>query len=91
MVILKEIKFLFKTKFKDNNIMTPDVIGYGNRGKYAYELSTGEGFGGETIYGITVIDIYTQEHNHDLSGMYPSMEKVSLALKLLNNGEKLVC
>lgn len=39
------------------NFMTPSVIRRGNKGNYGYELSTGEGFGGDSVYGVTVIKL----------------------------------
>lgn len=62
------IRDLFFYVFKGNkNIMTPDVLNYGSRGNYAYELATGNGFRGDEIFGVTIIDIDTKEHNHELS------------------------
>jgi hypothetical protein len=38
-----------------NNFMTPYVIEYGITGDYAYELASGAGFSGNTIYGVSVV------------------------------------
>lgn len=40
------------------NFMTPQTVRYGRSGHYIYELSKGEGFKGETIYGVTVLEVF---------------------------------
>lgn len=37
------------------NFMTPRVIRRGSTGNLFYELSSGKGFSGEKIYGVTVV------------------------------------
>lgn len=52
------------------NIMTPDVLAYGFRGKgkFAYEISYGN-FGGDNLYGVTVLVLRSTgyEKSPDLS------------------------
>jgi hypothetical protein len=57
------------------NFMTPDLISYGKSGRFVYELSQGEGFSREPIYGVTVLEITngamgTTVRRHDLSKMF---------------------
>jgi hypothetical protein len=49
---------IFEKEFRGSkNFMTPHVIEYGNvKANIAYELSDGEGFSHETIYGVTVVN-----------------------------------
>lgn len=63
---------LFREFFKSKNIMTPDPIRFGQSGKFFYEISQGEGFDNEDIFGVTILEdmgsgIY--KHRHDLGGM----------------------
>lgn len=41
----------------EKNFMTPNIIRYGWKGEFCYELSKGEGFGGEMMYAVTVVTI----------------------------------
>lgn len=50
------IKQIFEETFKGKNIMTPDIIEYRKVGDYFVELSSGRGFGGGTVYGVTVLE-----------------------------------
>jgi len=61
------------------NVMTPDVISYGwiVEDRIAYEVSTGSGFRGGRIYGLSVVSIdpmsgKTSRHNR-LSGCFDSV------------------
>jgi hypothetical protein len=40
--------------FPNKNFMTPNIVGTGFRGRYAYELSNGTGFSHELIYGVSL-------------------------------------
>lgn len=62
-----ELRALFQARLKGKNLMTPDVIRYGVSGPYAYELSEGEGFSREPIYGVTVLLRGSGERRNDLS------------------------
>lgn len=52
-----EIKDTFDRVYNgEKNFMTPNVLRYGKRGKYIYELSDGKAFMREgRIYGVTVL------------------------------------
>jgi hypothetical protein len=57
-VQVNDIVQVFKTKFKGQpNFMTPNIVRYGKKGEYLYELSKGEGIGGGTIYGVTFLTL----------------------------------
>ncbi len=56
------------------NIMAPDPVGYGTRGKFIYEISKGE-FMRETIYGVTVLTRFG-EKTHLNKGGFTDMEQV---------------
>jgi hypothetical protein len=43
-----------RSYFPNKNFMTPYVLRTGFRGQYAYELSEGEGFSGEPMYGVSL-------------------------------------
>ena len=62
-----------KTKFIEvyngnKNIFTPNILGYGKRGDFLYELSWGDAIFPRQpiIYGVTVITL-SGEKRHDLS------------------------
>jgi hypothetical protein len=50
-----------RSYFPNTNFMTPYVLRTGFRGRYAYELSEGEGFSGEPIYGVSLRLKFTGE------------------------------
>ena len=79
--IVKTFKKVFKGQ---NNFMTPDVLEYGQRGEYIFEVSKGKGIGGETIYGLTVLGI-SGEHYHELSGCYHSIKDINEAIAKLKD------
>ena len=54
------------------NFMTPNVIEYRKITNGVAEISTGRGFSGQTIYGVTVVR--HGEHDHDKSDIFYSME-----------------
>ncbi len=46
----------FRQEYGDSpNFMTPELIRHGSKGRFVYELSQGEGFKHEPIYGVTVL------------------------------------
>ena len=56
------------------NFMTPRVVSYYRCGKYAVELSAGEGFKHEPIWGVTVKTAgVTIETEYELSKMFHSL------------------
>lgn len=66
---------LFNQVVRGKNIITPRVRGYYQNGNYLMELSEGEGFNGEPVYGVTVVNIAYKEHEHDLSKMFFSRKE----------------
>jgi len=52
----EEIARIFHATFNgQKNMMTPNLITYGSVPGYVYEISSGEGFRRETIYGVTIL------------------------------------
>jgi hypothetical protein len=56
------------------NFMTPDIIARGmtKSGRFAWELSQGEGINRQPIYGVTVLDAATRESEHSLCCLFQS-------------------
>jgi hypothetical protein len=75
-------KEIFIRTIKGKNLITPDVLGYGVRGIFAYELSEGTGFGTNPLYGVTVLEL-TGERRNDLSQMFHSIEEADEYIKKL--------
>lgn len=51
-----EVRAIFRDVYNgDTNLMTPDVLRYGNKGDLVYEISSGE-FGPDTLFGVTVLE-----------------------------------
>jgi len=67
----------FKQVVKNRNFMTPELERYGQQGDFVYELSSGQGMTGNTVYGVTVVDLRTKEHRHDLSNMFHSYKEAN--------------
>jgi hypothetical protein len=65
---------IFRKAIKGKNLMTPDVIRYINTDKYIVELSQGTGFGGEDIFGVTVLNKRTNGAELELDQMFYSRE-----------------
>jgi hypothetical protein len=58
MMQTNDIKQIFDRKFKgQKNFMTPNIVRYGKKGQYLYELSKGSGIDGGTIYGVTFLTL----------------------------------
>ena len=84
-----EIKATFERVFNGQpNFMTPDVIGYGQRKDFIFEVSEGKGFDSKRIYGLTVLDLEGTKY-HEYSGMYNTKAGVNNAVADLNNKELL--
>ena len=64
----------FRKIVKYRNFITPHVLGYLKTDNSIIEISEGEGFKKNTIYGITVVK--NDKHNHDLSKAEYSWFKV---------------
>lgn len=60
----------------ERNFMTPNVERYGKAGRLLYELSSGRGFGRETIYGVTVIDVDGNKRS-DLSNCFATRDEAA--------------
>jgi len=67
------------------NFMTPHVIAYRMVGKYAVEISKGEGIDGSDAFGLTVLSADGQRF-HKLSGYHSSLESVEEAIAMLRKG-----
>lgn len=71
------ISHVFDVKFNgQHNFMTPTVIRYGTAGGMLYELSRGEGFDHDTIYGLTFLTPDGERPENDPSGCLHSMQDV---------------
>jgi len=84
-----DIKIMFKIAYNGNpNIMTPDVIKYGSRGNFVYELSVGEGFDRDNVYGVTVLDRINGEKRHDLSKCFGTEDKAYTYIQKLGENNE---
>lgn len=69
-----QINAAFRRVFKGNtNIMTPDRV---KRGNMVWEISTGTGFGGEPLYGVSVIEL-PATYRRDLSAVFGALGAAS--------------
>lgn len=66
---------IFRSIVHGQNFMTPDVIGHYKASHYICELSTGIGFSGGHLYGVTIADTKTKKHRHDLSKCFYSEDE----------------
>jgi len=75
----------FHLHIKGENFMTPTVVEYGFLGDtgIAYEISKGEGFVGDTIYGFTVGLPINDPRRREWSGCFPSMHAVNKHIQSL--------
>lgn len=63
---------------ESKNIFSPDVLRYGTRGIYVYELSKGTTIHDAPIYGVTVAKIITPrkvERVHELCRAFPTLRE----------------
>ncbi|MCK5610470.1 hypothetical protein KAR91_51835 [Candidatus Pacearchaeota archaeon] len=70
-----EIRSIFRATYKGNNFMTPEIVRFGNAGKYIYELSSSgktQGFAAN-LHGVTVLNSATQEKENDLNQSFHSL------------------
>lgn len=72
---------IFKRTYGNvGNFMTPNLIEYGLIAPYmAYELSKGEGIGGGTIYGVTVLRSKYGKPTEKLRELSECFETIALA------------
>ena len=68
--------------FSGRNFMTPSVIEYGwvKPNKLAYELSTGKGITGKTLFGVTVNN---KNEESDMNELYYSKEEAENYIRKL--------
>lgn len=65
------------------NFMTPDFKSLERVGKYAVEVSTGQGFTGEKIWGVSIVTLADGKKCQDLSQLCHSMSEVNKVLGTL--------
>jgi len=80
-----EIKDAFDRVYNgEKNFMTPNVIRYGKRGKYIYELSDGDAFmRSGRIYGVTVLT--TGGEKTELGSNFQSKQEAEDYIKQMND------
>ena len=75
------IRAVFNKTFKGQpNFMTPNVISYGQRNGFLYELSRGRGISGGTMYAVTVLTRHGERTEYNKGGFESealAMEHVS--------------
>ena len=64
----------FRAVVKNQNFMTPYLMGYREIPNGVAEITTGRGFEREKIYGVTVVR--NGKHEHENSSMFHSMREV---------------
>jgi len=67
-------------KFKSNNFMTPNLVAIFYVNNFAVELSRGDGFKREKLYGVTVVDTSDSSRRCDLSQCCHSVQEVHQAI-----------
>lgn len=71
------------------NFMTPNVIKYGKvRKDIAYEVASGSGIGGGTMYGVSFVKLKpdgSTERLYDVSKSFSSMEQVNNYINMLKS------
>ena len=73
----------FRQVVGGRNFMTPKLSGYFQSGDYQCEISRGSGIDGQTIYGVTVVNTDTMQHDHDLSKLCHSLYEAKAYIKKL--------
>lgn len=73
----------FRQVVKGENFMTPKLSGYWQSGDYQCEVSRGTGIDGQKIYGVTVVNTDTMEHDHSLSKCFPNRQQALAYVKVL--------
>lgn len=78
---------IFKSVVSGKNFMTPNIKGYYKiNDTSAIELTTGKGFTGNTLYGVTVV--LNGEHNNNLSQSFNTEYKAMDYIKTLKSKYK---
>lgn len=67
---------IFRSIVKGKNIITPEIVRYGQQGDFVYELSRGE-FLSDEIYGVTVVDLRDKSHRDDLSKSFSNYKEAN--------------
>ena len=70
--------------FAGRNFMTPDVIEYGLKGDYVYELTVGTGMRRQLVYGVLVMDKYTGERVEAKSELFQSLDAARTHIRYLD-------
>ena len=77
---------IFESIIKGKNFMTPHVIDWREEGDYIAEISQGEDFNRQPMYGVTVVNRSTMERESGLSKCCSSREEVEEHWKDIVNG-----
>ncbi|MCK5788982.1 MAG: hypothetical protein KAH32_08280 [Chlamydiia bacterium] len=83
--INEEAKDAFTEIVTSENFMTPDIMDYFLKENYAIELASGYAMEDTMIFGVTVANTSTGEHEHDMSMSFTSE---SLAMEYINSFEE---
>lgn len=71
----EQINAIFHRAFNGQpNFITPDILKRGKRGRMIYEISSGQGLGGGTIYGVTVLEL-SGLRRRDLSSCFSDLSE----------------
>lgn len=71
---LESLAVKFNLVVKGKNVMTPHILNYIAIPNGIVEISEGRGITNNKIFGVTVVENYTQ--NHDKSTLFHSEEEV---------------
>lgn len=69
-----DLEHKFRKVLPHKNFMTPTVMSFRQKGDYIIELSKGEGINGRDLFGVTVVNMHTKEHEHEMSTCFQSYE-----------------
>jgi len=87
-----EIKRYFNIAFTAPNFITPNIMDYMSNGNFIAEISYGNGITGETIYGVTVIQVDKERkkliHRIDLGNVFMSVRDCIKHVESLANEEE---
>lgn len=78
-----ELKAHFNRCVKGKNIMTPKQIGFFETKSYIIELSKGENFKGDDIFGVSFLDKNTDKLDHD--GISKMLNSKKEAIEYINS------
>jgi hypothetical protein len=66
--------YLFTSRIKDRNFITPNIVDYYQANHFIVELSTGV-FIKQRYYGVTVCNAHTGKHELDLGKCFETKEQ----------------